>query len=150
MIAAPRVQRRGIPALVEGCAVQIAGLAALGGAVALNEVAAPTLALLLVIFGIGQAMVLAPLFALILTRVAPAHAGAGAGVVSTVQQIGNASGVAAIGAVYFSVHGTDSAHHAYMACVGILALAVAATACLLAAINRRTPAQTAQAPRAGA
>src|SRR5262249_29697409 len=48
------------------------------------------------VFGIGQAMVMAPLYGLVLTKVPEAHAGSGGGVVSTMQQIGNGSGVAVV------------------------------------------------------
>jgi predicted MFS family arabinose efflux permease len=57
----------------------------------------------LTIFGAGQAMVMAPLYGRVLGKVPRAHAGSGAGVLSTVQQIGNACGVAVIGAIYFGV-----------------------------------------------
>src|SRR5438067_4714059 len=56
-IAGPRAQRRGAKALIEGCAVQIAGLAIVGTAVAAaGPLQTPVLAVLLVVFGIGQAM----------------------------------------------------------------------------------------------
>jgi predicted MFS family arabinose efflux permease len=57
----------------------------------------------LTIFGAGQAMVMAPLYGRVLGKVPRAHAGSGAGVLSTVQQAGNACGVAVIGAIYFGV-----------------------------------------------
>jgi hypothetical protein len=43
-------------------------------------------------------MVMAPLYALVLSKVPAVHAGSGAGVLSTVRQIGNASGAAVVGA----------------------------------------------------
>jgi MFS family permease len=95
--AGPRAQRLGNTALIQGCGVQLAGLLALGLVTALGSTTPALLAALLIIFGIGQAMVMAPLYGLVLAKVPAAHAGSGGGVVSTVQQIGNASGVTLVG-----------------------------------------------------
>jgi EmrB/QacA subfamily drug resistance transporter len=132
-IAGPRAQRRGITALIEGCGVQIAGLAILGAAIALAPL---PLALLLVIFGAGQAMVMAPLYALVLTKVPAAHAGSGGGVVSTLSQVGNASGVAVMGALYYAIQAAHPAYHALLACLAVLAVAIAVAAGLLRALDR--------------
>jgi EmrB/QacA subfamily drug resistance transporter len=136
-IAGPRAQRRGIAALIEGCGVQIAGLAILGAAIALNPALAPLpLALLLVIFGIGQAMVMAPLYGLVLTKVPAAHAGSGGGVVSTMSQIGNASGVAVMGAIYYAIQAAHPAYDALVASLAALAIAIAVAASLLRLLDR--------------
>jgi len=136
-IAGPRAQRRGVAALIEGCAVQIVGLAILGTAVAAaGPLEAPTLAVLLVVFGIGQAMVMAPLYGLVLSQVPTAHAGSGGGVLSTVQQIGNGSGVAVVGALYYAAQATHSADYAFLASLAVLAMAVAVTVALLHVLGR--------------
>jgi EmrB/QacA subfamily drug resistance transporter len=136
-IAGPRAQRRGVTALIEGCSVQIVGLAILGTAVAAaGPLEAPALAVLLVVFGIGQAMVMAPLYGLILSQVPTAHAGSGGGVLSTVQQIGNGSGVAVVGALYYAAQATHSADYAFLASLGVLAMAIAVTAGLLRMLGR--------------
>lgn len=97
--AGPRAERLGPRALIEGCAMEIAGLACVAIAVSMIDRIAPVpLALVLVIFGLGQGMVMAPLYALVLSKVPAVHAGSGAGVLSTVRQIGNASGAAVVGA----------------------------------------------------
>ena len=44
----------------------------------------------LLVDGLGMGMVLAPLAVTVLTRVTPQHAGPAAGMLSTVQQVGNA------------------------------------------------------------
>jgi EmrB/QacA subfamily drug resistance transporter len=138
--AGPRAQQRGPIALLQGCGVQIAGLAIVGIAVAMTGSLDPSaLALLLVVFGIGQAMVMAPLYGLVLTKVPPSHAGSGGGVVSTVQQIGNGSGVAMVGALYYAVQAAGSARVAFVASVALLAVAVAVTAGLIRMLGR-TPA----------
>ena len=91
--------------LIEGCIVQGIGLA--GTAVLVGTIAQPTMAMLmlpLAVFGYGQGMVLAPLFSAVLTQVRHAHAGSGAGILATTQQVANGAGVVVVGAVYFAVH----------------------------------------------
>ena len=139
-IAGPRAQQRGTIALVQGCGVQLIGLAILGVAVAVGSPpAAPAFALLLVVFGIGQAMVMAPLYGLVLTKVPEAHAGSGGGVVSTMQQIGNGSGVAVVGALYYAVQAAESARVAFAASLALLAIAVAVTGTLISRLARTRP-----------
>jgi EmrB/QacA subfamily drug resistance transporter len=134
--AGPRAQRRGITALMEGCGVQISGLVILGGGVAMGLSAPSVLAWLLVVFGIGQAMVMAPLYGLVLVKVPPAHAGSGGGVITTVQQIGNGAGVAVIGALYYGIQAAHSARYALLGCLGILAVSIGFTAGLLRVLGR--------------
>jgi EmrB/QacA subfamily drug resistance transporter len=139
-IAGPRVQRRGTTALLEGCGVQAIGLVILGTAVATGIPLGPApLAALLVVFGIGQAMVMAPLYGLVLSKVPPAHAGSGGGVMMTVQQMGNGSGVAVVGTLYYAVQAADSAGTALVAALAILAIAVALTASFIRALGRACP-----------
>jgi len=131
-IAGPRAQQRGTIALVQGCGVQLVGLALLGVAVVFAGPPEGTaLALLLIVFGIGQAMVMAPLYGLVLTKVPAAHAGSGSGVVRTVQQIGNGSGVAVVGALYYAVQAAESPCVAFPASLALLAIALAVTAALI-------------------
>ena len=135
-IAGPRAQRLGNTALIQGCGVQLAGLLVLGAAIAVGRGAPAILAAVLIIFGIGQAMVMTPLYALVLKKVPAAHAGSGGGVVSTVQQIGNASGVALVGALYYAVQAAHSARWAILASLAAFAMAIAVTAVLLRALDR--------------
>jgi EmrB/QacA subfamily drug resistance transporter len=136
-LAGPRAQRRGVAALLEGCGIQIVGLAILDGAAAIGRLSAPSaLALLLVVFGVGQAMVMAPLYGLVLTRVPAAHAGSGGGVMITVQQIGNAAGVAVIGTLYYSIQAAHSARYALLASLGCLAISIGLSAGLLCVLDR--------------
>jgi EmrB/QacA subfamily drug resistance transporter len=124
--------QRGARALIEGCFTAIAGLLALATLIA--TVTNPPmfdLAAILVIFGAGQAMVWAPLYGLVLNNVPRAHAGSGAGVLSTVQQIGNASGVAVIGALYFGLGQPFGARTAVLSCFALLATTFAGLAVLL-------------------
>jgi hypothetical protein len=77
------------------------------------------LALVLAIFGYGQGLVMAPLSSTVLSTVKPASAGSGAGMYGTTAQIGNAAGVAAIGAAFFAI---EAAHSTLMALLASLAL----------------------------
>jgi predicted MFS family arabinose efflux permease len=81
------------------------------------------LAMVLTIFGYGQGLVMAPLSGVVLSTVKPSAAGSGAGLYGTVTQIGNAAGVAAIGAVFFSLK-QDSAHVALFAALSLFALSI--------------------------
>jgi len=100
-IIASRVQRRAGPGhrgtlvLIEGCAIQIAGLAMLASAIAsLTSPGAALLALVLTVFGFGQGLVMAPLSgAWVLSTVkAGRGAGSGSGLYGTTAQIANAAG----------------------------------------------------------
>jgi predicted MFS family arabinose efflux permease len=117
--------------LIEGCAVQIAGLAALAMTVASAEATAASLALVLAIFGYGQGLVMAPLSSVVLSTVKPESAGSGAGMYGTTAQIANAAGVAAIGAVFFAVEAVSSAQRALFAAVALFALSIIVCAAFL-------------------
>jgi EmrB/QacA subfamily drug resistance transporter len=55
----------------------------------------------LVVDGAGMGLIIAPMTSLVLARVAPRHAGAAAGVLSMVMQLGGALGVALIGILFY-------------------------------------------------
>jgi predicted MFS family arabinose efflux permease len=73
----------------------------------LDSPGALLLALALTIFGFGQGMVMAPLSGIVLATVKPTSAGAGSGMYGTTAQIANATGVAAIGAVFLAIESRD-------------------------------------------
>src|SRR5262249_55017617 len=81
----------------------------------------------LAVFGYGQGMVLAPLFSAVLTNVRHAHAGSGAGILSTTQQIANGTGVVIVGAVYFSVHTLYGDRTAMLTSLAVIACTIAGT-----------------------
>jgi len=109
-ISGARAKHRGTLVLIEGCAIEIVGLAALALTVAFVEApSALMLALILTIFGYGQGLVMAPLSGVVLSSVKPVSAGAGSGMYGTTAQIANAAGVAAIGAVFFAAEAAHSA-----------------------------------------
>jgi predicted MFS family arabinose efflux permease len=125
--------------LIEGCAVQIAGLAALVATVEWIE--APSvivLALVLTVFGYGQGLVMAPLSGAVLSSVKPASAGAGSGMYGTTAQIANAAGVAAIGAVFFAIESAHSARLALIAAVALFVASILACAAFLTWMRRIT------------
>jgi predicted MFS family arabinose efflux permease len=132
-----RAKHRGTLVLIEGCAIQIAGLAALALAVAF--IGSPTgfmLALILMIFGYGQGLVMAPLSGVVLSSVKPASAGSGSGMYGTTAQIANASGVAAIGAVFFAVQTAHSARFALLVSIALFALSIVISVALLSWMRR--------------
>jgi predicted MFS family arabinose efflux permease len=132
-----RAKHRGTLVLIEGCAIQIAGLAALALMVAFVEApAALVLALILMIFGYGQGLVMAPLSGAVLSSVKPASAGSGSGMYGTVAQIANASGVAAIGAVFFAVQTAHSTQMALFASIALFALSIVISVALLSWMRR--------------
>jgi MFS family permease len=135
--SAARARHRGTLVLIEGCAVQIAGLAAL--ALMIASVEAPSailLALVLLIFGYGQGLVMAPLSGAVLATVKPASAGSGAGMYGTTSQIANAAGVAAIGAVFFAIEAAVSARLALFAALALFALSILVSAAFLSWMRR--------------
>jgi predicted MFS family arabinose efflux permease len=131
-----RTGHRGSLVLIEGCAIQIAGLAALG-LTAVVMPTAPILAGVLMIFGYGQGLVMAPLSGVVLSTVRPVAAGSGSGLYGTVTQIGNAAGVAAIGAVYFALE-EFSPPHALFAALLLFALSIMTCVAFLTWMGRAT------------
>jgi predicted MFS family arabinose efflux permease len=132
-----RAKHRGTLVLIEGCAIQIAGLAVLALTAALVEApTAWTLALILMIFGYGQGLVMAPLSGVVLSSVKPASAGSGSGMYGTTAQIANASGVAAIGAVFFAIQSTHSTQMALFASIALFALSIVISVVLLSWMRR--------------
>jgi predicted MFS family arabinose efflux permease len=135
--SATRARRRGMLVLIEGCAIQIAGLAVLALTVSrADPPSAPLLALVLAIFGYGQVLVMAPLSSAVLATVKPASAGSGAGMYGTTAQVANAAGVAAIGAAFFAVEAVRSARLALLASSALFALSIIACAVFLLWMRR--------------
>ncbi len=132
-----RATRRGTRVLIEGCAIQVAGLAVLALTVAsVDSPGAMALALVLIIFGYGQGLVMAPLSSAVLSTVKPASAGSGSGMYGTTAQIANAAGVAAIGAVFFAIEAAYSARLALFAAFGLFALSIVTSAVFLSWMRR--------------
>ena len=123
--------------LIEGCATQIAGLAILALTVAFAKApGAPLLAPVLVVFGYGQGLVMAPLSSAVLSTVKPVSAGSGAGMYGTTAHIANAAGVAAIGAVFFAIETVWSARPALLAALALFALSILTCVAFLSWMRR--------------
>jgi EmrB/QacA subfamily drug resistance transporter len=132
-----RAKYRGKLVLIEGCALQVVGLALLGAAIELTGApSAVGLSLVLMIFGYGQGLVMAPLSSAVLSSVKPASAGAGSGMYGTTAQIANAAGVAAIGAAYFSIASVGSARPALLIALALIALSITACGAFLTWMRR--------------
>jgi predicted MFS family arabinose efflux permease len=123
--------------LIEGCALQIAGLVALALVVLYDDTpSALLLALTMIIFGYGQGLVMAPLSGAVLSTVKPAAAGSASGMYGTTAQIGNAAGVAAIGAVFFAVETLQSARAGLFVSLALFVTLIMICAAFLAWIRR--------------
>jgi EmrB/QacA subfamily drug resistance transporter len=132
-----RAKHRGTLVLIEGCAIQIAGLGVL--ALTIAFVPAPSaliLASILMIFGYGQGLVMAPLSGVVLSSVKPASAGSGSGMYGTTAQIANAAGVAAIGAVFFAVEEIQAAQAALFVSIALFVCSIGTSAALLSWMRR--------------
>jgi predicted MFS family arabinose efflux permease len=135
--AASRARHRGTWVLIEGCALQIAGLAALAiCTVMLPMPGVSMLAMLLMIFGYGQGFVMAPLSSAVLATVKPASAGSGSGIYGTVAQIANAAGVAVIGAIYFATESVQQGRVAFMLSLALFAISIVTSAVFLSSMRR--------------
>ncbi len=134
-----RARHRGTKVLIEGCAVQVAGLAALALVAACVDAPSPLLlALTMIIFGYGQGLVMAPLSGAVLSTVKPVAAGSASGIYGTTAQIGNAAGVAAIGAVYFAVEALQSARAGFLVSLALFVTLIMISAAFLSWLRRAT------------
>jgi MFS family permease len=88
----------------------------------------------LILTGAGMGLGITPLATIVLAATPPEHAGAASRALATAQNVGNAIGVAVIGAVFFGSlsHGVA---HAYELSAGVLAALLLG----VAALSRRLP-----------
>jgi EmrB/QacA subfamily drug resistance transporter len=120
----PRLGRR-LPAL--GALVLATGHALLAASVAGVGTAGPVglLAPALLLVGAGMGLVITPLTATVLGSLEPERAGAAAGALSTMQQVGNALGVALTGVIFFGALHAGFARAFEVSLVQLAALCVA-------------------------
>ena len=120
MQSATLVARFGRAVVVEGALALALGHVAMVLAVIVAGGSVPALVPGLVLAGAGMGLCLAPITTIVLTNVDPARAGAVGGLLSTMQQVGNAVGVAVVGLVFFGSldHGYP---HAFALSTGVLA-----------------------------
>ena len=107
-LATSRLLRRfGARVLAAGALGQVAGLVILGVTVLAAWPHVPVLALApgMAVAGLGQGLVMSPLFGVVLSEVPPASAGAASGVLTTTQQTALALGVATLGSLFITLAG---------------------------------------------
>jgi predicted MFS family arabinose efflux permease len=132
-----RARHRGTRVLLEGCALQIVGLAALALVAGCIDAPSPLLlALTMIVFGYGQGLVMAPLSGAVLSTVKPVAAGSASGIYGTTAQVGNAAGVAAIGAVFFAVETVQSARAGFLVSLALFVALIMICAAFLAWMRR--------------
>lgn len=131
----PLVRRLGRTALALGAVEMAAGLGLLALAVdhigtdgAIGWLSGP-----LVVIGAGMGMVMVPLTEVVLAGVTPRLAGTASGMLATVQQVGNALGVAIVGTIFFGAL-PDAADPADYPRALNLAIAYLAPACVASAV----------------
>ena len=95
---------------------------------------------MLLIQGCGLGMVMAPLVATVLAGLPAQHAGVASGVIATMQQVGNALGVALIGILYYGVE-PHTAVHAFGASLVYLFVLATAVALLYRRFSRAASAK---------
>ena len=115
-----RVVLSGAASLAAGNALLLLAVARDGGDAAIAALA-PGLAAV----GAGMGLLITPLVGLALADVGPRFAGAASGALSTVQNVGNAIGVAVVGAVYFGRLGEGPAPAFEASLVVLTAIAAA-------------------------
>jgi EmrB/QacA subfamily drug resistance transporter len=126
--------RFGAKVLAAGGLLQAVGLVMLGATVYFGwpHLAVADLAPGLAVAGLGQGLVMSPLFGVVLSEVPPAVAGAGAGVLTTTQQTALALGVATLGSMFLALAGdgtgVSTAFLAVLAIQAVVAIGVAAGA----------------------
>jgi EmrB/QacA subfamily drug resistance transporter len=105
-----------------------------------------------VLIGLGQGIALPSLIGAVLAHVRPDRAGAAAGLLTTTQQFGAASGIAVIGAIFYAALGAAPDRGAFVSGM-VVAMSVNAALVAIAAaatwlLPRRAAARSAAAPRA--
>jgi len=124
----------GAKVLAAGGLLQAAGLLILGVTVYLGwpDLSVAALAPGLAVAGLGQGLVMSPLFGVVLSDVPPAVAGAGSGVLTTTQQTALALGVATLGSLFLVLTGdgtgVNTAFIVVLAVQIVVAMGVAAGA----------------------
>jgi MFS family permease len=143
--------RFGAKVLCAGGLLQAIGLIILGLTVYLGwpHLAVAELAPGLAVAGLGQGLVMSPLFGIVLSEVPPAVAGAGSGVLTTTQQSALALGVATLGSLFLALAadgtGVRTAFIVVLAVQVVVAIGVAAGARGLPGWRRTRAAQLATA-----
>jgi MFS family permease len=102
-----------------------------------------------VLIGLGQGIALPLLIGAVLTHVRPERAGAAAGILTTTQQFGAASGIAVIGAIFYNALGTAPARGTFVSGMVVAMTANAVLVAAAAAASLLLPRRTATRHAAG-
>ena len=129
MRAASLVGRFGRSVVVGGALVLAAGHVATVVAVSSYDGSVPALVPGLLMVGAGMGLCLAPITSLVLANVDPQRAGAVSGLLSTMQQVGNAVGVAVIGVLFFGAVPQGYAHAFELSTLALSVLLVGVAGC---------------------
>ncbi|MFD1320237.1 DHA2 family efflux MFS transporter permease subunit [Micromonospora sonneratiae] len=124
LLASRLVARFGRQVIALGGLTRALGLAALLVMVA-QDSPISWLVPALIIDGIGMGLALAPIMGTVLARVAPHHAGAAAGALTTAQQVGGAIGVGIVGIVFYGSLSAGVAQAFQHSLVYLIAITVA-------------------------
>jgi EmrB/QacA subfamily drug resistance transporter len=102
------------------------------------------------LIGIGQGMALPSLIGVVLAHVRPERAGAAAGILTTTQQFGAASGIAIVGAIFYGAIGTVPSRGSFVSgmelAMAVNAVLLAAAAAVTLVLPRRTAPDPVPAP----
>jgi Na+/melibiose symporter-like transporter len=136
MVAPSLAMRHGRRVIAAGALVLASGHLLLMAAVADVGVGGSVAALVpgLLLVGAGMGLVLAPLATTILHSLDPERAGAASGMLTTMQNVGNALGVAITGVIFFG-----ALHAGYAHAFELAAGELAATLLVVAALTRLLP-----------
>jgi predicted MFS family arabinose efflux permease len=91
------------------------------------------------VVGAAMGLAYAPMFGVVLAGVAPEHSSSASGLLSTVQQVGGATGIALAGIVYFDGLGRTPGAAAFTSAFGLALLLLAGVSLLSAALMRLLP-----------
>jgi EmrB/QacA subfamily drug resistance transporter len=157
MKAPQLAERHGRRVLAAGALTLAAGHATLTATVAAIGTQGSVVALVpgLALIGAGMGLGIAPLATIIMSAMRPEHAGAASGALSTMQNVGNALGVAVVGVIFFGAlpaHGFADAFQLSLIALAAILIGVAALTRLLPNQNQDptpTPSPT-PAPTNGA
>jgi MFS family permease len=83
----------------------------------------------MLVIGAGMGLVLTPLTNTVLANITAASAGAASGALSTMQQVGNALGVAITGIIFYGTLGHGLPHAFELSLAGLAVISVAVAAC---------------------
>ena len=110
LLTARLTARYGRRVLSAGAVIQGVGLLGLAATLlaAWPHVDPLNLAPAMAVAGLGQGLILSPLFAFVLAGVPPARAGVGSGILTTTQQTALALGVASLGSLFLSLSSSHS------------------------------------------